>query len=97
MPIHTILPDTENLDLICILAEARRITLTVRTATNNARCPLCRKSSEKVHSRYVHDVCFESRNEPCHLSRAFAMHPQFCPRYEATKSAYISPFAIVPE
>jgi hypothetical protein len=41
MPSHTILPDPEKLDLICLQAEARRITLVGCTTAPEARCPLC--------------------------------------------------------
>ncbi len=53
MPSHTILPDPEKLDLICLRAEAQCITLTACTTAPEAGCPLCGKSSDRIHSRYV--------------------------------------------
>jgi transposase len=53
MSSHTILPDPEKLDLICLQAEAGRITLVARTTAPGARCPLCGQPSRRVHSRYL--------------------------------------------
>jgi transposase len=53
MPSHTILPDPQKLKLICLTTDAQRITLTASTISSEAACPLCNKSSGRVHSRYV--------------------------------------------
>src|SRR5919206_3019857 len=53
MPSHTILPDLEKLNLICLQAEAGCITLVACTTAPEARCPLCGRPSRRVHSRYL--------------------------------------------
>ena len=53
MPNYTILPHPEKLDLICLQAEAGRITLVARTTAPEARCPLCGRPSRRIHSRYL--------------------------------------------
>lgn len=49
----TILPNPTCLHLLQLEGEEKMITLTVKTTAQEARCPLCACSSEKVHSRYV--------------------------------------------
>lgn len=53
MPTPTILPDPNTLHLICLAADPEGIVLTARAKGFAARCPLCAKLSERVHSRYV--------------------------------------------
>ena len=53
MPNHTILPDPNSLRLICISAEADRLTLAATTTLPKAECPVCGKFSGRVHSRYT--------------------------------------------
>ena len=50
---HTILPDPGSLRLVCISAEADRLTLVATTRLPKAECPVCGKSSGRVHSRYT--------------------------------------------
>jgi transposase len=53
MPSPTILPYPDTLHLIRLAAEPEGITLTACAKGIAARCPLCAKPSERVHSRYV--------------------------------------------
>lgn len=56
MPNHTILPDSQNLDLICLSAEAGRIMLSAATADATSVCPLCANASARTHSRYTRTI-----------------------------------------
>jgi transposase len=56
MPNHTILPDSQNLDLICLSAKAGRITLSAATADATSVCPLCGNASARTHSRYTRTI-----------------------------------------
>lgn len=53
MPTSAILPDPDQLDLLCLRAERERITAVVRTRSPGGRCPQCGHRSERVQSRYV--------------------------------------------
>ncbi len=56
MPIsnsRTVLPAPELLNLMSVRADAGTITLTARTSSGIARCPVCGKRSARVHSRYT--------------------------------------------
>jgi transposase len=50
---RTILPDPEALNLVGVSASAEVIILSAKTASRKARCPVCRKPSGRVHSRYT--------------------------------------------
>src|SRR5215210_2490444 len=50
---RTILPDPKTLNLVCVRADANAITITARTVSREARCPVCAKRSARVHSRYT--------------------------------------------
>jgi len=52
----SILPDPEQLHLIHLTATAQEITAVVETSTARTACPLCGRSSSRVHSRYVRSV-----------------------------------------
>src|SRR5215212_4971859 len=56
MPNHTILPDSQNLDLICLSAKAGRITLSAASADATSICPLCGNGSARTHSRYTRTI-----------------------------------------
>ena len=49
----TLLPDPTRLHLVRLEALPHCITALVETISREAECPVCQKSSEKVHSRYV--------------------------------------------
>jgi transposase len=49
----TVLPAPKLLNLISVRAGANAITLTARTSSRVARCPMCAKQSLRVHSRYT--------------------------------------------
>ena len=53
---RTILPSPELLSLISVSTDAQSITITARTSSCNARCPMCGRKSAKVHSRYTRTV-----------------------------------------
>jgi transposase len=53
MPLLTILPDPDQLELVCLRAERQAIIAIVRTRTLGARCPQCGRCSQRVQSRYV--------------------------------------------
>ena len=53
---RTILPSPELLSLISVSTDAQSITITARTSSCNARCPMCGRKSSKVHSRYTRTV-----------------------------------------
>ena len=50
---RTILPDPKTLNLVCVRADANAITITARTVSREARCPVCTRRSARVHSRYT--------------------------------------------
>lgn len=50
---RTVLPAPELLNLIGVRADANSITLTARTSSRTARCPMCGMPSQRVHSRYT--------------------------------------------
>jgi transposase len=50
---RTVLPASKLLNLISVRADANTITLTARTSSSVARCPVCAKQSLRVHSRYT--------------------------------------------
>ena len=50
---RTILPAPKLLNLIGIRADASGITLSAKTSARTARCPICRKRSGRIHSRYT--------------------------------------------
>lgn len=50
---RTVLPAPKLLNLISVRADADAITLTARTSSCEAVCPVCRKRSGRVHSRYT--------------------------------------------
>jgi transposase len=80
----TILPDPERLHLIHLVATGAEITAVVATTAVRAVCPLCGRSSSRVHSQYVravadvpwHGVPFRLR---LHVRRFFCDEPT-CPR-----------------
>jgi len=49
----TLLPDPTRLHLVRLEALPHSLTALVETISKEAVCPVCQKSSEKVHSRYV--------------------------------------------
>jgi len=49
----TLLPDPTRLHLVRLEALPHSLTALVETTSREAECPVCQKSSEKVHSRYV--------------------------------------------
>src|SRR4051794_31448906 len=53
---RTILPSPELLSLISVSTDAQSITITARTSSCNACCPMCGRKSAKVHSRYMRTV-----------------------------------------
>jgi len=50
---RTVLPAPKLLNLIGIRATENAITLVAQTSSRVARCPVCRKRSARVHSRYA--------------------------------------------
>src|SRR5215210_5388730 len=50
---RTVLPAPKLLNLIGVRADENAITLTARTSSRAARCPVCGKRSARVHSRYT--------------------------------------------
>ena len=50
---RTVLPAPKLLNLMSVRADAGTITLTARTSSGIARCPVCGKRSGRVHSRYT--------------------------------------------
>jgi len=50
---RTVLPAPKLLNLIGIRATENAITLVAKTSSRVARCPVCRKRSARVHSRYA--------------------------------------------
>lgn len=50
---RTVLPASKLLNLVGMCADEQSITLTARTASSKARCPVCEKPSGRVHSRYT--------------------------------------------
>ncbi|MGH2353217.1 MAG: ISL3 family transposase, partial [Chloroflexota bacterium] len=55
-PGPALLPDPTQLRLVCLAVEPSGIVLTVATSAQAARCPVCRRRSPRVHSRYVRTV-----------------------------------------
>ncbi len=49
----TLLPDPTRLHLVRLEALPHSLTALVETISKEAECPVCQKSSEKVHARYV--------------------------------------------
>ncbi len=80
----TILPDPKRLHLIHLMAIETEIAAVVETSSASVPCPLCGRSSSRVHSRYVrsvadvpwHGVPFRLR---LHVRRFFCDEPT-CPR-----------------
>jgi hypothetical protein len=52
MSLHSLLPDADRLHLLSLAADGEEITLTARTCSDVACCPLCGQPSSRVHSRY---------------------------------------------
>ena len=52
MPTPSVVPDPNRLDLLSLVAESTHITLIMRTCGDSARCPLCGRTSARVHSHY---------------------------------------------
>lgn len=83
----TLLPDPTCLHLVRLEASPHCITALVETTSAEAICPLCQKSSEKVHSRYVRCVAdlpwmgWAVRLE-LHTRRFF------CPNHECTRQIF---------
>src|SRR5215210_6608150 len=50
---RTVLPAPKLLNLIGVRADENAITLTARTSSRAARCPVCGKRSARVHARYT--------------------------------------------
>ena len=50
---RTVLPAPKLLNLMSVRADAGTMTLTARTSSGIARCPVCGKRSGRVHSRYT--------------------------------------------
>jgi transposase len=50
---RTVLPAPKLLNLIGIRATENAITLVAKTSSCVARCPVCRKHSARIHSRYA--------------------------------------------
>jgi hypothetical protein len=48
----TLVPDTNQLGLICLTASGAVITMVVCTTRTEAPCPLCQQPSRRPHSRY---------------------------------------------
>ncbi len=52
MSFHSLLPDPDRLHLLSLAADEEGITLTARTCSDVACCPLCGQPSSRIHSRY---------------------------------------------
>ena len=52
MCLHSLLPDPDRLHLLSLAADGAEITLTARTCSDVACCPVCGQPSSRVHSRY---------------------------------------------
>ncbi len=52
MPFHSLLPDPDRLHLLSLAADEEGVTLTARTCSDVACCPLCGRPASRVHSRY---------------------------------------------
>jgi transposase len=53
MSTPTLLPDPDQLELLCLRAGLTAITAIVRTRASGAYCPCCGRRSERIQSRYV--------------------------------------------
>jgi transposase len=52
MSISSLLPASDRLHLLSVAADGEGITLTARTCSDVACCPLCGRPSSRIHSRY---------------------------------------------
>lgn len=53
MVASTLLPDTAELRLDCLISEPSAVTIVARTCREITPCPDCQQPSRRVHSRYV--------------------------------------------
>ena len=88
---QTLLPDPSCLHLLQLEAEGKIIIATVKTTTQEAKCPLCTYLSEKVHSHYqrmLAELPWVSYAVRLHLStwRFFCLNAE-CPRKIFTEAS----------
>lgn len=84
MPNQTRVPDPDRLEVLSLRVEQETIILEARTCGESAVCPLCGRSSSRVHSRYrrvLADLPWQAI--PARLllwSRRFCCDTSTCPR-----------------
>jgi transposase len=84
MPKQTLVPDPNRLEVLSLAAEGETIILTARTRGETAQCPVCGRTSSRVHSRYRRTLADLPWQEiPARLtlwSRRFFCDTLGCPR-----------------
>jgi len=96
---ETILPASDCLDLIKLMATAQHITAIIQSRQEVSRCPLCHHPSSRIHSRYIrhlldlpwHGVAMRLE---LHVRRFFCDEPA-CRRHIFTErfSQVVAPYA----
>jgi zinc-finger of transposase IS204/IS1001/IS1096/IS1165 len=84
MPNQTRVPGPDRLDVLSLTADQGTIILTARTGGDTARCPVCGRTSSRVHSRYRRTLAdLPWQETPARLmlwSRRFFCDTPGCPR-----------------
>ena len=83
----TLLPDPTCLHLQLLDASEAAITAVVTTTAEEAQCPLCRRPSARIHSRYVRAVA-DLPWMGCAVRMALHVRRFFCPNPECARQIF---------